>query len=169
MEFKQSEDVARLVGDRKLAPPLNKRNVWSRSRMVITDEGPISLLYLIAREKFTRWLDTQVPIWTDRDYTNESFDNVSLVTEPSRRPRKSSEYGVKAGTLEYHRIYREKNKEKIRTYYREKYARDKAEMEALRLAAGQVRLPPGRVVGQPEAPLNVMEDQLARMKKLLET
>lgn len=133
--FRQDETVARLCAGKSVeALAVGKSwRKWTWSRTVIDREAKtaVSLLVLLAHYKFPEWDEkTQVPYWVDRDPTNEVMENVALMTKP--KTRAPSKLGLPAGSLEYNREYRKRNKDKLNLYYRQRYKKQRAELHAMR-------------------------------------
>jgi len=135
--FMTDDDVLKLIADRPVREPLGKAKQWTRSRLVTTDVGDIPLLYLIAKEVFGDLLtDDVIPYWRDKDWTNESMDNVALMKLPSAKVK--SKYGAPAGSPEYQRMYRQEHKAKLNAYHRERGRTIRAEAKAYREAQTNV-------------------------------
>lgn len=122
--FVMDEEACRLVGDARVIMPATRRNAWTRSRLVALPDGPVPLLYLLATAKFGQWDPKEkFPYWKDRNWTNESIENVALMDETVSTGAKGrmSQFGVPSGTKEYRKLYREKHKERLNTYQRTRY------------------------------------------------
>jgi hypothetical protein len=105
--------------------PLTRRSAFKMSRLaVLVDGSTIPVLDLLAKKKFGTWEEDQFPFWVDGDRTNETLSNVGLATKASSGAgRTRSALGVPAGTKEYMKLWRERNKEKVKaaqTKYTEK-------------------------------------------------
>src|SRR5215204_3459692 len=139
--FKQDEVAAALSKHGLLALPEKKGKLWTRSRLVIIDGPsgpvPVPILWLLAREAYPDWdQKTHTPVWSDKDWMNESVENVSLV-EKGMGERVPSVLGLPAGSPEYYKAYRAKNKEKYRAYQREYAKRRREHFKALQAQYGQ--------------------------------
>jgi hypothetical protein len=135
-EFKQDATAKRLIGEsRIILPPKRRGASWNWSRLVVTAEGPIPILSLLAREVFPEWDSrTHVPFWKDRNPRNEAAENVGLVEQGSRRRPRRSSLGLPSGTKEYWRAYRTKNKLQVRKYHKDRNAKLRADAEKWRTA-----------------------------------
>jgi len=135
-EFKQDATAKRLVGTRRvILPPKRKGSGWNWSRLVVTDEGPVPILTLLAREVYPEWDSRhQIPFWKDRNPRNESAENVGLVESSTRRRKLRSTLGVPAGTKEYWKAYRQANSIRVKAYHRTRAAKLKQDADNWRAA-----------------------------------
>jgi hypothetical protein len=119
--------VFTLVRDRKILDAPTKRRTWENSRLVVQEDGStVPVLVLLANHVFGPWdPQTHYPVWKDKDYCNESPENVQLVEKSQFGPRRKNPYGVPAGTREYWRKYREANRARLREVQQQHYARRK--------------------------------------------
>src|SRR5690606_34077215 len=82
--------VWEIIGDAGLLDPPRRRKTWTNSRLVVRNEreAPIPLLHVLAEHVYGPWDPHAVyPVWRDMDYTNESPDNVMLVSKSAGRLR----------------------------------------------------------------------------------
>lgn len=123
-EFKTDERVLALLQGRRLVEPASYSKQWTASRLVDLGEGRTTpLLLLIARAKYGEFdPKTHLVFWIDKDCTNETWDNVGMVdNEVKSRATRKSQFGVPSASREYHRQWREKNKERVREYQKRRY------------------------------------------------
>lgn len=130
-------DVTRI----KLILPLYGRGRAKRASrtIVLTDDSRTTILSLLAKFKDPSFNETtHLAAWVKPDPGNEHIDNVEVTTKESLAKRRHSRYEAKAGTAEYHKEYREKNKERIRAAARRSYHKSKVFQQELeqRQAAG---------------------------------
>jgi hypothetical protein len=120
------ERVLELIGNRKVLDPLSPRISWVNSRLVVLDNGStIPLLHVIAEAAHGFWdPNEQYPVWADKHWTNESFDNTKLISKPTPRgKRPANKSGFPAGSPEYHKWHRAQTKDKQKEYSKAAYAR----------------------------------------------
>lgn len=116
------EQVLRVIAGRQLLDPPNRRLQWTASRLVVVEPGKtMPLLELIAHAKFVEWdAKEYYAFWKDKDWTNESWENVEITTRAGhggrQRQHRSNPYGFPAGTPEYMRAYRKANIQRFRNY-----------------------------------------------------
>lgn len=116
--FRPEPNVVEFIGDRETRVPEKKRKLWTRSREVKVSETEWRpLLVLMAYHQVPEFDEkTMEAYWRDREWTNESFDNVAIrMLEPEREAKPGR---LRSGTAEYHKQWREKNKDRLRLYYR---------------------------------------------------
>lgn len=118
-----------LAQAKEFVEPLTRRSVYRRSRLAILNDGTtMPVLELLAREKFMKWEEDQFPFWVDGDYHHEVPENVGLATRSSNgETRQRSSLGVPAGTKEYMKRWRERNKERVQASQRQ-YAAKRREV-----------------------------------------
>jgi hypothetical protein len=118
-------EVVALIDGRPMLPPPRLRRTWVNSRLVGQDDGStIPLVILIAEKKFGPW-DPKAfyAVWKDKDWCNESMDNVILVAKSiSHEPRRNP-YGVPAGSPEYYKLYRRDHPEKVKEWQKKAYTK----------------------------------------------
>jgi len=132
-----SAQVLNWIEGRPLLDPPILRQTWCNSRLVVQEDGsPIPLLHLIAERKFGPWDPrTHYPVWCDKDWTNESEDNVKLVEKFAQGSVQRNTTGHPAGSPGYHKAYRALHPEKVKEWSATNSARrkaDRAEMRALK-------------------------------------
>ena len=112
---RMDDRVKAALSGKKILNPISKRKKYTTSRLVIQDDGTtVPVLRLLALEKFGPWSEIEYEaIWQDGDWTNETWDNVAVIQRLSETRDQRSSYGVPAGTPEYYKRYRQKNKDKI--------------------------------------------------------
>lgn len=157
------------IGERKLVEPLSYRKQWTASRLVLMDDGTTTpLLTLLAEAKFGPWdPKTHIAVWTDKNCTNESPDNVSLVELSSIGSGRGrmSKFGIPSGTKEYFRRYAQENREKLREYRKTRYNERKTlyEENKKRLAIEQL------IESKPPIEAPAADELFERLQKLLST
>jgi hypothetical protein len=114
-----TEEFVVALAKRGFAEPVAKRSAYTTSRLAVLEDGTTKpVLLLLAAKRFGEWDgETHFPFWLDGDYLNETCENVGLATRPHRAPQKRlprSAYGAPAGSREYMRAYRERNRQRIR-------------------------------------------------------
>lgn len=117
----EDERVRNVVNGRKLFAPITKRRPWTTSRLVDVGEGRTQpLLELIAQAKFVEYDPKEyMAYWKDRNWKNETWDNVEICSKTAARPSAGrSAYGFPAGTPEYYKAYRAKNKDRLYQYHK---------------------------------------------------
>lgn len=129
--------VKEILGERRLIePPTRRRSRWGGHLVIVSDGSTVPLLTLLAVHKFGPFDETMKPYWKDANPFNMRMDNVELMV--MKAPKKkaytpqhivNAEEKVIAGTPEYWRRYRLKNREKFNKYQRE---RARKAREALR-------------------------------------
>src|SRR5262245_9893192 len=135
--FTTSEEVLRILNGRELLPAIHNRLLWTRSRLVKLDDNTTTpLLQLLAEHKFIAWDPlTHYPVWVDRDYTNESLENVQLTLFRQGKNRRTNlNIPHPAGTLEYFRAYRKMHPDKSREHAKQHREKVKKLTEAARQA-----------------------------------
>lgn len=123
-KFDTHPEVVALVAGAEVVLPPSTRSPWTRSRIVLLPEGPVPLLAMIAMKKFGQWNAVeQFPYWKDKNWTNESLDNVEMTDTDQmlNRQTKVSQFGIPSGTAEYARKYRDKHRERLNNYQKTRY------------------------------------------------
>jgi hypothetical protein len=126
------DDVLPLIGNRKLLDPPTTRLTWTNSRLVLLDNGvTMPLLHIIAEHNFGPWDPYEFyPVWCDRDWTNESLDNVRLIRKPNpRSKRQVNKSGFPAGTPGYFKWYRQQHPDKVKQWARDAYERKREQQK----------------------------------------
>jgi len=158
MKAKTAVEAAEVLAKfRDVFDPVSKRRDWYNSRLVLLDDGTTRpVLHVLAEERFgplgSRWK----PYWVDKDWTNETMDNVAVSDMQVEETKRVTKYGVPAGTPEYYRKYRAENGEERRRYYRERYKKRAALLKDL-----QERLRREAAMEPPQA----LKDLLANLDK----
>jgi hypothetical protein len=93
-------------------PPTIRSDSWRNSRLFVNPDGSVQRVLDVLATSLG--YDGGKAYWKDRDWTNETPENVGFAAAPA--PRRKSAYGIPAGTPEYHRAYRAANKERFTTY-----------------------------------------------------
>ena len=126
--------VLSLAKGRKIIDPPMKRRTWENSRLFVNEDNTTTpVLVELAHYKFGPWDPKEhYPVWKDKDFCNESPDNIALIERQSYGPRKSNPYGVPAGTREYWKKYRAANQDRMREIRRAAYHRQKEERKKLK-------------------------------------
>jgi hypothetical protein len=122
----------------ELLPPVSKRRAYTMSRLAVLKDGTtMPVLRILAREKFEEWDEKEVfPFWVDRDWTNETLENVGLCPVLDKDAKRlASSYGVPAGTKEYSKRWRAANVEKVKASQKAYRLRRADEYRRLRLLA----------------------------------
>lgn len=152
--FRTTEEVEQLINGRQVVEPTSYAKRTTASRLVVTDSGPIPLLWLMAEKKFGPFdPKTNMVYWVDRDCQNESLDNVGIIPLSSNPEPRKSKYGIPAGTAEYYKRYRKANPQKRKEYQRSRYQR-------MRDAEKQARLERDLRAGVPPVQEAVLADKL---------
>lgn len=102
---------------RDFVEPLTERNAFRASRLAVLHDGTTKpVLDILAAKRYPEgWDEDQFPFWVDGNRRNEMLENVGLATRSSTgNAARRSSYGVPAGTKEYMRLWRAKNREKLR-------------------------------------------------------
>jgi hypothetical protein len=134
-----------LLGKYTLLGPMSRRSQWTKSRLVVLEDGTtMPVLQVLAREKFGTWDEKEKrPFWKDKDWTNETVDNVELVevTEHRHAGRAKSQFGVPSNTKAYHKKWREANPKRTREASRRYHERQKLLAEAARTIVDGTTVP----------------------------
>jgi hypothetical protein len=123
---------------REFLEPLTRRSIYRRSRLAVlrADGSTMPVIELLAVAKFKHWEEEQFPFWIDGDYRNETLANVGLATRAAGGvSRPTSSLGVPAGTKEYMRLWRERNRSRVRETQQRYAAKQKAVLSRVREAA----------------------------------
>ena len=130
------ERVKELIGNRKVLDPPTTRLSWTNSRLVVCDDGSTMPVLQIIAEAHEPWDPSEFyPVWADKDWTNESFDNTKLIRKAAHRTKRSNnKSGFPAGTPEYFQWYRAQHKDRNKVYNANARDRRRArEAEILRM------------------------------------
>lgn len=158
--------VWEIVGERRMLMPPTSRKTWTNSRLVVTGEGETTpLLVLLAEHKFGPW-DPKLwfPVWADKDWRNESLDNVRLVEKAIPRERaQKNDSGYPAGTAGYYKHYRKKNPERVKKWAHNSYVKRasiKKQLEEAQAEIAKLRPPQPVPVPPPQTPLTISNDEM---------
>jgi hypothetical protein len=124
-----------LLDGREVINGIGRRRKWTWSRLVVQPDGTtVTLLALFALERYGPWNSEKTyPIWIDGDSKNETLQNVALAERDAEtKPRQRSTFGVPAGTKEYQKRWRARNKARMAAYQREYGMRIRAQARAYR-------------------------------------
>jgi len=110
--------VKKLIGDLKVLDPPTTRLGWTNSRLVVLQDGSTMPVLQIIAEAHEPWDPSEFyPVWADKDWTNESFDNIKLIRKAVHRTKRSNnKSGFPAGTPEYFQWYRAQHKDRNKIY-----------------------------------------------------
>jgi hypothetical protein len=135
--------------------PVSRRRTWTTSRLGVRRDGSVEpVLLLLARLKYGTWdPEVQYPYWRDKNWQNETWENVVLADMQARRRHTSmNPYGVPSNTPEYWVRYRERNAEKLREYHRKRYERNRKALATVQQLQAQGILPSNALEGLPQDP-----------------
>lgn len=152
---------------------------WFASRVVVQPETAevSTVLRELAKVKYPALdLSKLQPYWLDANMLNEKLENVGLSVKgasadrvETRGRKAGNKYGAMAGTPEYHKAYREQNKEKVNEIQK----RYQKRVRALARAAKEQGVSTTAVPAAPPSPLiedlahgTEQEQRLARILAL---
>lgn len=143
-EFRQDSIAQRLTDGRQIITPSSTHaSAWTWSRLVVMDDGlPMPILTLLAREVFPEWdPKIQHAFWKDHDPTNESGANIGFADVEFRRKRSKPALGMKSGTKEYWKKYRQLHADRLKTYHKERAVKQRQFAKAYEeaIARGEVQ------------------------------
>lgn len=149
-----------LAAAKDIIEPIGRKSAYTTSRLAILKDGTTKpVLLILAEAKFKDWSEDQFPFWVDGDYTNETSKNVGLATrsaKASNGPR--NPFGVPAGTKEYMRLWRSKNKDKVRASQRRYLDKVAGQVSAAKEAIAEFERSP-----EPEA----SDDVISRLEEII--
>jgi len=127
--------VASLLAEHfiQVLEPATLRDSWATSRVGVTATGELcSVLGLLARTRYGPFDDTVwLAYWADRNWRNESWDNVLVARRRVHGPRQARPYGAPADTAKYRRAYYAANKARFQAAHARHRAKRAARLQEL--------------------------------------
>lgn len=122
--------VVDLAGGRPIIEPKSPRRSWFNSRRFVNADGTFEpVLFALATRLYPDIdMSKHKPFWKDCNWSNETPENVGVLTQAESRVMKNS-IGLPSGSPAYYAAYRKAHPERFKQYARAYRSRRHAEAE----------------------------------------